>query len=1211
MEHFHASLSNIHCESCAVAIHKVFSRHFKVTQVDHFPSVEEVQQLASQQVLLYVDDRSVDVFGNNNDHDDSVFGHVTKPMVRQLLRAGFHVLAWEVTKEGQPISSSKDAETKPESVDGFFDIWALYNRYFSYKSAKTHRKNCKICHDSPQKFEKDSENDCDSINTVETVVNKPDTEYRAVFTISGMTCASCVQAISEQISRFIQNEMDPKQPDESKYSVSLLQNMAVVIIPNKHVINKIIDGINDLGYEAKLIEVLPVQTSINRKVIGIIGGMTCAACVNAIQTAVNELPFILECAVNLVSKSGQFVLDDSGDEDENLKTLTEKIEDCGFDFEVMKSEKINYTLGRKKTRSININVKGMFCEHCPEIITQYLSSFGEAVIISDPITLENPFINFTYIPGEEINVRKFLFDLNHLKPSDHDSYKIDPLAPGVFECEIIEPVSMDEHLRKLSKQEVFNLSIRLVIATVFAIPTFVFGVVAMSLLPSSNKFKKWVDEPTWAGNVARNCWILLFLSTPVYFCAADIFHRKAIKELKNLWLNKNSFRKRLFRFGSMNLLMCLGTTISYFASIVLLVLASKQERDPHHGSDTTYFDSVVFLTFFLLIGKLLESITRSKTADAISSLSDLKAAEATLVELDDEGNYTNDQIIDVKLLETGDYLRVNPGESPPVDCVIISGESEFDESALTGESRPVKHILGHQIFSGTVNTGAMGVIGRIISLDGDSLIDQIVSTVRDGQLRKAPIERTADKLTSYFVPVITALAIITWVIWLSLGHSGALPEHYLDVDVGGWTVWSLEFSIAVFVIACPCGIGLAAPTALFVGSGLAAKYGILAKGGGAAFQDGANTSTICFDKTGTLTNGDVRVTDFYFGSKENEQSQVLRSFALQVTRDMEVTSKHPLAKAVKKFVDEFTGKSLSPNKIPSVETVPGKGLRGEIIFEANTELWSQYEPSEAILGNEKFLVENGVSINMHEVLVLTRWKNECKSVILVAIKCQKIYKDDQFHLVMMMAARDQIRSETIKVIEFLKRQKIDCWMITGDNSITAHAIGKEIGITNIVSEVLPDQKQLHVERIQKLSGGVVAMVGDGINDAPALATADVGIALSSGADLAVTSSDFILLNKAQPLVALVTLLDLSRVVFNRVKFNFCWSLVYNMIGVPVAAGVIYPYHNTRLSPVWASAAMALSSVSVVMSSLALKLYRPKVQVEEVFENKSEAVIEAQ
>ncbi|KAG2733693.1 hypothetical protein G9P44_003218 [Scheffersomyces stipitis] len=1223
MEHLHINFSNIHCNNCVSSIFTVLSQYFVNIQLASADSdtgtqtVSEIKELSKTNPILSINNNDVDVYYSIDSSKPSSEPPMKK-IIKSLNKAGFKLLSWEIEKDGTVVlSSSGNASPNVEDIfsadhaEGFFDFLNLYSKFAKSRSTKNHLKNCVTCQleqTARAAKDRDSENET---STLETVVDQPDKEYRAVFSVTGMTCAACVQSVTAELNNIL-NGGTPVKSEEPNFSVDLIQQSAVIIIPNKQIINKVVDSINDIGFECRLLEVLPVQRSINTKVTAIISGITCVACANSIQSAVKELPFVLDSGINTVTKTGQFVLEESpSDKVNHLAKLKETIEDCGFDFEVVSKDKINYTSSRKKSRTINISVNGMHCEHCPELVANYLSSYGEAIVINDPITLEHPFIKFTYIPNNDVTVRKFLRDLNHIVPSENeDGYTFNYDEQGVFDCALVESVSMDEHMRKLSKKEIVRVAVRLLIATVFAIPTFVFGIVAMSLLPSSHPFRMWVEDPLWAGNVSRNTWILLFLSTPVYFFAADIFHRKAIKEVKSLWLHKNSFKSRLFKFGSMNLLMCLGTSVSYWASIVLLILSAKQEPKSHMGFHTTYFDSVVFLTFFLLIGRLLESYSKSKTASAIANLGSLKVSTATLVDLVDD-NFANDEVIDVKYLETGDYIRVATGESPPVDCVIVEGSSEFDESALTGESVPVKHSSGHQIFSGTVNTGSNAVIAKIISLEGDSLIDQIVNTVRDGQMRKAPIERTADLLTGYFVPVITLLAIITWIIWLSLGHSGALPDGYLDIDIGGWTVWSLEFSIAVFVIACPCGIGLAAPTALFVGSGLAAKYGILAKGGGVAFQDGANTNVVCFDKTGTLTLGELQVTDYAFASL-NERDSVVKTFALQTARDLELASKHPLAKAVRSFIEGYAFPKhdikSSQNKVPRVETIPGKGLRGEIEFDNGSDIWNEYKPSEVILGNEALLSDCGVKITADQSEVLNKWKSECKSIILVAIRA-KLFGDESFHLVLMLATRDQLRAETKKVIEYLQTHDIECWMITGDNAITAKAIGEEIGIKNIVSEVLPAEKQAQVKKIQQLKKVVVAMVGDGINDAPALATADVGIALSSGADLAVTSSDFILLNKSHPLITLVTLFDLSKTVFRRVKFNFGWSLVYNIIGIPIAAGVIYPYNNTRLSPVWASVAMAASSVSVVSSSLALKLYRPKIKSEDFKLEESAAALE--
>ncbi|KAI5958793.1 hypothetical protein KGF57_002227 [Candida theae] len=1204
MQTLRIKLDNVHCQECKATIRKIISRYHKINEIEASTvSDSNIEELSSGEVFFNLKDTDVTLYGNKD------VGFHLKKMIKQLEKSGFGVVRWSLADENGELSSSEEVHDIEAGVDttnhdGFFDIWGIFERYSASKSARKHLKYCTVCQNSKA----GKVNETSDTSSAETKVEVSQAEFRASFVITGMTCTSCVHTVEDALKGLL-----GKNSTGANFSVNLLQQSLVVIIQNKQLINQIIDCVNDLGFECKLIEVLPVYRSINTRVTAIIGGMTCAACANSIEGAVKNLPFVLESGINVVTKNAQFVLEDDGPRHENLEKLKEAVEDCGFDFEVISNEKINFTSAKQKPRTINIKVEGMFCNHCPEIIMSYLLHYGDAVVVHDPITLKHPVIKFTYVPSREVTARQIVSDLNHLRDDGVGGYAIDDEEEGgSFTCNLVKPVSVDEHIRRLAKSEVMNLALRLILATAFAIPTFIFGIVAMSLLSKHHPVRIWVEEPIWVGNASRATWILLILATPVYLFAADTFHRKAIKEIKSLWLHKNPFKTRLLKFGSMNLLMSLGTTVAYFASIVLLALSANQKPNSHMGFHTTYFDSVVFLTFFLLIGKLLQSYSKSKTADAISELATLKQNTAVVVdekESSDLGHasFANDQVVDLELLEIGDYIKIGSGESPPVDCVIVSGEADFDESALTGESTPVKHIEGHQVFSGTVNIGSRSIIAKVTSLEGDSLLSQIINTVRDGQLKKAPMERTADLITGYFVPAIIAIAITTWIVWLSLGYSGALPQSYLDIDLGGWAVWSLEFAIAVFVVACPCGIGLAAPTALFVGSGLAAKHGILAKGGGAAFQDGATTNIVCFDKTGTLTRGELAVTNYSFVEKD----PTLMQFSLQIARDLEVASSHPLAKAIRSFAEELSNTKSIPlfaNKIPQVETVQGRGVRGAFVYDDDVEDYAQHHPVEGILGNENLFQEKGAVVSDKQKALLTKWKRESKSVVLVGLRCPKIFKNDALNVILVLAARDQIRPESRKVIDYFNSKKIETWMITGDNALTADAIAKEIGIANVVSEVLPDEKEAQIKRIRQLkqqSGGddskravVIAMVGDGINDAPALAAADVGIALSSGADLAVTSSDFILLNKLHPLVCLVTLFDLSRVVFRRVKFNFAWSLVYNMIGLPIAAGVIYPYKNSRLDPVWASAAMALSSVSVVLSSLALRLYKPKLQAQD-------------
>ena len=322
------------------------------------------------------------------------------------------------------------------------------------------------------------------------------------------------------------------------------------------------------------------------------------------------------------------------------------------------------------------------------------------------------------------------------------------------------------------------------------------------------------------------------LATPVYFLAADTFHRRAFKEVKALWRpgSRFSIAHRFTRFGSMNMLMSLGTSIAYFASIVELALAATEKSS---GSmNDSYFDAVVFLTMFLLIGRFLEAYSKAKTGDAVTSLGNLRPKEAVLV-VPGQG----DVKIPTDLLEVGDAVRVHHGTSPPFDGMVLEGCTDFDESSLTGESRPVKKESGDTVYSGTVNKGSPVKI-TVTSIAGSSMLDQIINAVREGQTRRAPVERVATTITSHFVPFVVLVAIVTWVVWLVLGTTGAIPEDWMNEGSGGWALWSLRFTIAVFVIACPCGIGLAAPTALFVGGGLA------------VFRRCSGWSRLCFLATG-------------------------------------------------------------------------------------------------------------------------------------------------------------------------------------------------------------------------------------------------------------------------------------------------------------------------------------------------------------------------
>lgn len=1001
-----------------------------------------------------------------------------------------------------------------------------------------------------------------------------------------MTCASCASAVSSAIEEAV--------PEAEEVGVNLMGMSAVAVVPGQEAADRIIKAVEDAGYSCQLSELTrTVDSEANNgevQVRAAIGGMTCASCSSTITSLAQNKDFVKSANIDLMSHSGVFVLTSEN----HVAELKEVVEDAGYDFEVDTVTPVGGSRQKAGTkRTVELSVTGMHCEHCPPRVMSVLDQYGEAVVIDDPISLKDPYVRLTYQPdAPRLTIRSILRGIEAAAPE--------------FSVSIVHPKTIEDRAAEMARAEHRQISLRLAASFVVAIPTFIIGVVAMSLLPSSNHVRQYFEEPMWAGSVARMNWALFILATPVYFFCADVFHVSAIQEVWSMWRSRTSWTRRLFRFGSMNLLISLGTSIAYFASIAVIGLGAAQEpnADMHdRGFSTTYFDSVVFLTMFLLVGRFLDALSRSKMYSAVTLLTNLRPDTVNLVKNPEDliGKSTTPTVESVQherlptdMIEVGDYAVVLPGENCSTDGVIVAGATTFDLSSLTGESAPVRKAVDDEVFSGTVNSGGAAVVVRVTAVDEGSMLSDIIQIVRQGQLHKAPIERVAERITRVFVPIVTALAVVTWIIWMSLGLAGALPDHYLDTDIGGWPVWSLEFAITVFVIACPCGIGLAAPTALYVGSGIGAKHGILARGGGEAFQEASNVDIICFDKTGTLTKGTgLSIVASRVLQTANTPSQLSERQLVRLAGQMEVSSNHPLAAGVTRYADEVAPAAGSSDVwVEGLADTPGRGISGTATVE--TQKYITY------IGNEAFMAESGVDATSLANPLFDEWRAKGWSVILLAIKP---VGTETTTVQLALAAADELRPETKDVIATLNARGIETWMISGDNMRTAQAVAAQCGIPpdNVVANVLPVEKATKVQWLQKTRKhrgdtsrrAIVAMVGDGVNDAPALSVADVGIAVGSGADIALTSAKFVLLNTE--LKSLVTLFELSRAVLRRVKFNFGWACIYNLIGIPIAAGVIYPYNNSRLSPVWASLAMALSSVSVVTSSVLLRFFKPSIE----------------
>ncbi|KAI0253825.1 heavy metal translocatin [Lactifluus subvellereus] len=1020
--------------------------------------------------------------------------------------------------------------------------------------------------------------------------------HRLTLSVGGMTCASCIAAVTEALSGL---------PGVHDVSVSLLGNSAVAILDNKTVTGDVLDTIKSIGYEPDVVSLQPlnleamiVEVDGPLHVAFSVGRMACDLCSSTITRLLSELEGVKDVSVNLLGNSVALVVG-------SKKLITETqdvIESAGYEVSVVTVEPVKTTSDAPTAvcgqRTVALRIEGMFCDYCPKKVMQCLDKMNQTVH-AEPLSLQDPILRLTYDPSPPI------FTIR-----DIVSAIVSSNSPP-FRVTVHKAISLEARARSLQAREKLNLLYRLGVSVIVAIPTFIIGVVFTSLASPKNPIRKFLTEPMWMGNASRIQWSLFFLATPVMFYSAGSFHRRCLKEIYALWRkgSRTPVRKRFLRFGSMNLLVSSGVSVAYISSIVSLVLAaSNSPSSDGHADTSTYFDSVVFLTMLLLAGRYAEAYSKSHTGDAITSLAKLKPAEALVVGLADESPLSNLHNVDhdiergdtgtdiathmsgpgstvrkvpADLLEIGDVVRVPTGATPPIDGVVVSSHSLFDESAVTGESKPVKKGPGDPVLLGTINIGQV-IDVRIDVAEGKTMLDHVINVVRDSQTRRAPIERFADLLTGYFVPVVTLLALLTWIIWLSLGLGNALPRSYLDKDIGGWPLWSLEFAIAVFVVACPCGIALAAPTALLVGSGVAAKFGILVHGGGEAFQEAAQLDAVVFDKTGTLTvGGQSTVTDT---EDLCDRSPWRREVALGLAAEMEASSSHPLATAIRSYC-ELNHAIL--HTASSVEEKPGRGLRA--IFKDMG--------CSVIIGNEAWMAENGAEFPAESADRLQSWKLEGKSVVLLAVRQDHTTEAsgaDAFKILVLFAIADPLRPDAKVVVSHLRSQGLATWMISGDNVATAKSVARQVGIpeSNVIAGVLPHEKADKVRWLQEnapkkrrsklrsLFGRrlnnrcVVAMVGDGINDAPALAAADVAIAIGSGSDVALSSASFILVSSK--LSSIVTLVDLSATVFLRVKLNFLWALVYNIVMLPIAAGVLYPIRHIRLDPVWASLAMALS-----------------------------------
>jgi Cu+-exporting ATPase len=745
-------------------------------------------------------------------------------------------------------------------------------------------------------------------------------------------------------------------------------------------------------------------------------------------------------------------------------------------------KKSGYDVG---TVSVEIPIQGIQCASCVQSIEKTL--LRRRGITKAAVNLATSKARVDYIPS--------VIGLADIKKAIEDTgYKVLDI-PEDKDIEDTESAIREEEYKKLKSKFILGLILGVVI-----------------FMGSMPHLFPWIPD------FLNNFIVLWVLATPVQFWIGWQFYKGAWGAFKH-------------RNADMNTLIAVGTSAAYVYSVGATLFPSFFESGG--VSPQVYFDTSAMIIVLILFGRLLEARAKGRTSESIKRLMGLQPKTARVVR---DGKDVDIPIRDVVV---GDEILVRPGERLPVDGVVVEGESTVDESMISGESMPVKKKSGDEVIGATINkTGSFRF--RATRVGKETALAQIIQLVRDAQGSKAPIQRLADVIAGYFVPIVISVAIATFVVWFNFGPEPALTFALLNF-------------VAVMIIACPCALGLATPTAVMVGTGKGAEHGVLIKGG-ESLETAHKIDTIVFDKTGTLTKGEPEIVDV-FTVNSFAEGDVLRYAA-----SAEKASEHPLGEAIVRKAEERRVPLRNPEQFAALE---GRGIKAHV------------SGLDVVVGNAELLISQDIGF---ESLTDKAEESAREGMTPVYVAVDKKAAG-------LLAITDPLKDDSVEAITKIKKMGIKVVMLTGDNRRTAKAVARKAGIDEVISEVLPQEKVKEIQKLQA-NGKIVAMAGDGINDAPALVQADVGIAIGSGTDVAMEASDITLIK--DNLRGVVSAVELSKKTVRTIKQNLFWAFVYNIIGIPVAAGILYPFFGILLSPILASAAMAFSSVSVVSNSLRLR-----------------------
>jgi Cu+-exporting ATPase len=748
-----------------------------------------------------------------------------------------------------------------------------------------------------------------------------------------------------------------------------------------------------------------------------------------------------------------------------------------------------------ESSSKTLKIEGMTCAACAKTVERVTRKLDG--VLESNVNYATEKLNISYDPSK--------VKVSDIKRSvEKAGYKA-----------IEEEVTVDADKERKEK-EIKLLWQRFIIAAVFTVPLLIITMGHMFGEPIGFHLPNIIDPMKNPRNFGI---VQLLLVLPVVISGHKFF--------------TVGFKSLFRRSPNMDSLIAMGTSAAFLYGIFAIVQIFGGNVDYAYD---LYFEAAGVIITLITLGKYLEAVTKGKTSEAIKKLMGLAPKTAIVIR---DGKETE---ITIEEVEVGDVIVVKPGEKMPVDGEVVEGLTSVDESMLTGESMPVEKNIGDKIIGASINKNGT-IKYKATRVGKDTALAQIIKLVEDAQGSKAPIAKMADIISGYFVPVVISIAILSALAWYFIG--------------GETGVFALTIFISVLVIACPCALGLATPTAIMVGTGKGAEHGVLIKSG-VALETSHKIKTIVFDKTGTITEGKPKVTDVVVANGISEDE------LLQLAASAEKGSEHPLGEAIVKGAEE---KGLEFKKLDSFRAIPGHGIEVEI------------DGNKMLLGNRKLMIESNISLeNLEETS--HKLAGEGKTPMYVAMNGS---------IAGIVAVADTVKENSKKAIEKLHEMGIEVAMITGDNKRTAEAIAKQVGIDRILAEVLPEDKANEVKKLQA-EGKKVAMVGDGINDAPALAQADIGIAIGSGTDVAMESADIVLMRS--DLMDVPTAIQLSKKTILNIKQNLFWAFGYNTLGIPVAMGILYLLGGPLLNPIIAAAAMSLSSVSVLLNALRLKGFKP-------------------